>query len=453
MELTKELLGRFAEDYKKQGAAAVIAENAVKNNGIHAAAERETCAVTDNAPVFSVDVDSEAVANQRQAGFCWDFSGLNFLRWHMEKKLDLPHGSFQLSQVYTIFYDKLEKSNFFMEQIVKYAGDGLDDRRIDFLLAQPQQDGGDWDPFCALVEKYGVVPQSSMPDTAPSKNTAELNAVLNKLLRQDAQQLRDAVASGKEGKAIDDLRSQMLSEVYRVLAVCFGEPPQHVDFEYTDSKKKYHADLGLTPLEFYKKYLGDIDLKRFQAVMNLPTVPFDEHYTIDMTHEVQGGHNPISYLNLSMDDLKALVIAQLKGGQPVWFGCDVTQDADFQKGILSEKLYDLETLFNITWTMDKAERFETLQSLPTHAMMIAGVDLVDDKPVRWKIENSWGATADGKPVGHNGYFIADDPWFDQYVFEVAISDKYLSDEQKKIAAGEAKVLPYWNAFNPVPLAE
>ncbi len=137
----------------------------------------------------------------------------------------------------------------------------------------------------------------------------------------------------------------------------------------------------------------------------------------------------------------------------MWFGCDVTQDADFQKGILSEKLYDLETLFNITWTMDKAERFETLQSLPTHAMMIAGVDLVDDKPVRWKIENSWGATADGKPVGHNGYFIADDPWFDQYVFEVAISDKYLSDEQKKIAAGEAKVLPYWNAFNPVPLAE
>ncbi len=445
MELTKQMLATYSEQYR-DAAAQHISENAVKNNGIHAAAERETCAVTDNAPVFSVDVDSEAVANQRQAGFCWDFSGLNFLRWHMEKKLDLPHGSFQLSQVYTIFYDKLEKSNFFMEQIVKYAGDGLDDRRIDFLLAQPQQDGGDWDPFCALVEKYGVVPQSSMPDTAPSKNTAELNAVLNKLLRQDAQQLRDAVASGKEGKAIDDLRSQMLSEVYRVLAVCFGEPPQHVDFEYTDSKKKYHADLGLTPLEFYKKYLGDIDLKRFQAVMNLPTVPFDEHYTIDMTHEVQGGHNPISYLNLSMDDLKALVIAQLKGGQPVWFGCDVTQDADFQKGILSEKLYDLETLFNITWTMDKAletlfnitwtmdkaERFETLQSLPTHAMMIAGVDLVDDKPVRWKIETSCGATSDGNPVCKNGYFIEDEPWFVLYVFEVAIDRKRLPEDLQKL---------------------
>ena len=269
MELTTEDLARMAQAYKKD-AAQQIAEQAVKNNGIHASSERENVVVTKNNFVFSVDVDDEAVANQRQSGRCWMYSALNFLRFHMEKKLKLPKGSFELSQAYNFFYDKLEKSNFFMENIVKYAGSDLNDRRIDFLLATPQQDGGDFDPIVALVEKYGVVPEEAMPETAVTKNSSELDALLNRMLREDAYALRKLVAEGKSEADIEEARKSMLSDIYRVLCVSFGEPPQTVDFVYRDTDKKYHADRGLTPLEFYKKYLGDVKLDDCIGVINLP---------------------------------------------------------------------------------------------------------------------------------------------------------------------------------------
>ena len=452
MELTKQDLSQMAEAYKKD-AAQQIAEQAVKNNGIHASSEREHVVVTENNFVFSVDVDSEAVANQRQSGRCWMFSALNFLRFHMEKSLKLPKGSFQLSQNYNFFYDKLEKSNFFMENIIKYAGSDLNDRRVDFLLATPQQDGGDFDPICALIEKYGVVPLEAMPDTAVTKNTSEFNAVLNRVLREDAFKLRKLVREGKSEKEVDDARRAMLSEIYRILCVSFGEPPKTVDFEYRDTDKKYHADRGLTPLEFYKKYLGDVKLEDYVGVMNLPVegMEYGKMYTIDMTGEVLGSKRKLHYVNVPIDVMKEATIKQLKAGEPVWFGCDVLQDSDFVKGILSLNLYDVQKMFGIKFDMDKGERFQYNQSLPTHAMTMAGVDLdADGKPIRWKVENSWGTTAHDKPVGHQGYFIMDDSWFDQYMYEVAVRKEYLPEEYQKALETEPEVLPYWNTFNPEP---
>lgn len=452
MELTKHDLDRMAEAYKKD-AAQHIAEQAVKNNGVHASSERENVVVTKNNFVFSVDVDSEAVANQEQSGRCWMFSCLNFLRWHMEKALKLPKGSFELSQNYNFFYDKLEKSNQFMENIIKSANDSLDDRRVDFLLTTPQQDGGDWDPMVALVEKYGVVPREAMPDTNVTLNTAEFNAVLNKLLRQDAMELRDAVRSGKSEADIEAMRKDMLTDIYRMLCVSFGEPPEHVDFEYRDTDKKYHADRGLTPLEFYHKYLGDVKLNEIRGVMNLPVegLDYNKLYTIDMTGEVAGSKRRLTYLNVPMDVFKQAAIDQLKGGEPIWFGCDVTQDSDFQKGILSLNLYDVQKMYGIKFTQDKGQLFAYHQAAPTHAMMLAGVDMdADGKPIRWKVENSWGTEAHGKAVGHKGYFIMDDSWFDAYMYEIAIRPEYLPAEYRKTLDSEPEVLPYWNAFNPEP---
>ena len=422
MELTTEDLARMAQAYKKD-AAQQIAEQAVKNNGIHASSERENVVVTKNNFVFSVDVDDEAVANQRQSGRCWMYSALNFLRFHMEKKLKLPKGSFELSQAYNFFYDKLEKSNFFMENIVKYAGSDLNDRRIDFLLATPQQDGGDFDPIVALVEKYGVVPEEAMPETAVTKNSSELDALLNRMLREDAYALRKLVAEGKSEADIEEARKSMLSDIYRVLCVSFGEPPQTVDFVYRDTDKKYHADRGLTPLEFYKKYLGDVKLDDCIGVINLPVegMAYNKAYEIDMTGEVLGAKRRCRYVNVPIDVMKQATIKQLKAGEPVWFGCDVLQDSDFAKGIMSLDLYDVQKMMGLEFKLNKGERFQYNQSLPTHAMMIAGVDLDEDgNPIRWKVENSWGTTAHGKPVGHQGYFIMDDSWFTEYNYEVAV---------------------------------
>lgn len=452
MELTTEDLARMAQAYKKD-AAQPIAEQAVKNNGIHASSERENVVVTKNNFVFSVDVDDEAVANQRQSGRCWMYSALNFLRFHMEKKLKLPKGSFELSQAYNFFYDKLEKSNFFMENIVKYAGSDLNDRRIDFLLATPQQDGGDFDPIVALVEKYGVVPEEAMPETAVTKNSSELDALLNRMLREDAYALRKLVAEGKSEADIEEARKSMLSDIYRVLCVSFGEPPQTVDFVYRDTDKKYHADRGLTPLEFYKKYLGDVKLDDCIGVINLPVegMAYNKAYEIDMTGEVLGAKRRCRYVNVPIDVMKQATIKQLKAGEPVWFGCDVLQDSDFAKGIMSLDLYDVQKMMGLEFKLNKGERFQYNQSLPTHAMMIAGVDLDEDgNPIRWKVENSWGTTAHGKPVGHQGYFIMDDSWFTEYNYEVAVRREYLPDDVVKAYDAEPEVLPYWNTFNPEP---
>ena len=452
MELTTEDLARMAQAYKKD-AAQQIAEQAVKNNGIHASSERENVVVTKNNFVFSVDVDDEAVANQRQSGRCWMYSALNFLRFHMEKKLKLPKGSFELSQAYNFFYDKLEKSNFFMENIVKYAGSDLNDRRIDFLLATPQQDGGDFDPIVALVEKYGVVPEEAMPETAVTKNSSELDALLNRMLREDAYALRKLVAEGKLEADIEEARKSMLSDIYRVLCVSFGEPPQTVDFVYRDTDKKYHADRGLTPLEFYKKYLGDVKLDDCIGVINLPVegMAYNKAYEIDMTGEVLGAKRRCRYVNVPIDVMKQATIKQLKAGEPVWFGCDVLQDSDFAKGIMSLDLYDVQKMMGLEFKLNKGERFQYNQSLPTHAMMIAGVDLDEDgNPIRWKVENSWGTTAHGKPVGHQGYFIMDDLWFTEYNYEVAVRREYLPDDVVKAYDAEPEVLPYWNTFNPEP---
>ena len=452
MELTTEDLARMAQAYKKDAAQQIV-EQAVKNNGIHASSERESVVVTKNNFVFSVDVDDEAVANQRQSGRCWMYSALNFLRFHMEKKLKLPKGSFELSQAYNFFYDKLEKSNFFMENIIKYAGSDLNDRRIDFLLATPQQDGGDFDPIVALVEKYGVVPEEAMPETAVTKNSSELDALLNRMLREDAYALRKLVAEGKSEADIEEARKSMLSDIYRVLCVSFGEPPQTVDFVYRDTDKKYHADRGLTPLEFYKKYLGDVKLDDCIGVINLPVedMAYNKAYEIDMTGEVLGAKRRCRYVNVPIDVMKQATIKQLKAGEPVWFGCDVLQDSDFAKGIMSLNLYDVQKMMGLEFKLNKGERFQYNQSLPTHAMMIAGVDLDEDgNPIRWKVENSWGTTAHGKPVGHQGYFIMDDSWFTEYNYEVAVRREYLPDDVVKAYDAEPEVLPYWNTFNPEP---
>ncbi|MDJ1121757.1 C1 family peptidase [Olsenella sp. YH-ols2217] len=445
MELTKQMLATYSEQYR-DAAAQHISENAVKNNGIKAAAQSEGYNSQNLQPAFSIDVDDEAVANQLQAGFCWDFAGNNFLRWHMEKNLDLKHGSFQLSQLWIAFWDKLEKSNAFLERMVEYAGDPMDDRRIAWLLQNPQQDGGDWDPFCALVDKYGVVPLESMPFTEPAKNTAEVNAALNRLLRQDALELRTMANDGKGPKALDDRRAEMMSEVYRMLCISFGEPPTKVDFEYRDAKKNYHRDAGLTPQEFYKKYLSpSVNLADYVSVVNCPTddTPYNQVYGLELAEQMIGGRQ-IRYLNVDIDALKGLIIDQLKGGEPVWFACNVVPDSNFVSGVLSEKLYDFEQLFGITWTQDKTEQFLYLQNAMDHAMMIAGVDIVEGKPVRWKIENSWGTKNNGKPTGHDGYFLADDDWFSMFLWEAAINKKYLDEDQKKALEGDVTMLPYYS---------
>lgn len=447
MKISKEQIEKMHESFKKCETQQV-AQKAVTVNGILKSAENvEVLKRLSPANfAFSIDVDKEAVANQLMSGRCWMFACLNTLRFRIEKELDLPHGTFELSQAYLAFYNKLERAAWFMKHIVETADKDLNDREVTWLIQSPMQDGGDWDMVAALVKKYGVVPHSAMSETHCTNNTAEVNTVLSHLLRQDALKLRSMAREGKDTEAVQE---EMLNEVYRILAVCFGEPVQKFDFQYEDKKGNYHADYDLTPLEFYKKYVG-LDLDDYIGVINVPgdENPYGRTYTIEDSDQIPEREN--LYLNVEMDDLKQMVIAQLKAGEPVWFGCDVLQHCDRMKGVMDMDLYDLEAMFGIKFTMNKAERYAMRESLPTHAMVIAGVDLdKDGKPTKWKIENSWGTENGGKKTGNNGYFVCGDEWFDNFVYEVAINKKFMTPEQQKALTGEPLVWPFWATFNPV----
>ena len=437
MEISKEQLAKMAQAYKK-AETQHVAQRAVTKNGILASAESVEVleSMRPKNFAFSIDVDDQAVANQKMSGRCWMFACLNVLRFHIEKELDLPRGTFELSQAYLAFFNKLERAAWFMEHAVATADKTLDDREVDWLFRAPLADGG---------PKQGVMPHSAMSETHCTNDTAELNTVLSHLLRQDGLKLRTLAQEGKDTKAVQE---EMLTEVYRILAVCFGEPPEKFDFTYNDAKGKYHADLGLTPLEFLKKYVP-IDLDDYVGIINVPgeANPYGRLYAVQDSDQIPERRN--LYLNVPMDELKGYVIESLKDGEPVWFGSDVLQHCDREAGVMDFNLFDLESLFGVKFTMDKAERFATHESLPTHAMTIAGVDIKDGKPTKWKIENSWGTENGGKKTGNNGYFVCSDEWFDNFVYEVAIRKDRLSPALQKALDSDPIIWPFWNTFNPV----
>lgn len=395
-------------------------QKAVMNNGVLKSAESiESQTKMDQ--TFSIDLSTGAVANQKQSGRCWMFAALNTMRHGIQAQFKIK--DFELSQNFTFFWDKFEKSNYFYENVLATADQPLDSRKVAFLMTTPQQDGGQWDMLTALIDKYGIVPKSAMPETFSSSASRELNSTLNLKLRHDAVALRKLVADKASEKDITDAKSKMLSEVYRILAYTLGNPPTEFDFEYRDDDKAYHIDRDLTPKTFYDKYIG-WDLDQYQSIINSPTAdkPYNHLYTVEMLGNVIGGRE-VRHLNLEINDFKALAIKQLEAGESVWFGSDVGQSSDRKIGILDTAIYDEDTLFDTDFTMSKAERLDYGESLMTHAMVLTGVDIVDGKPTKWKVENSWG-----DKVGEKGYFVASDAWFDEFVYQIVINKSFLSTE-------------------------
>ena len=348
--------------------------------------------------------------------------------------------SFELSQAHTFFWDKYEKSNWFLEQIIATADQEIGSRKVKFLLDTPQQDGGQWDMVVSLFEKYGVVPKSVYPESVASSNSRELNQYLNKLLRQDAQILRDLIASGADQAAVQAKKEELLQEIFNYLAMTLGLPPRQFDFAYRDKDNNYQSEQNITPQAFFEKYVG-LKLSDYVSVINAPTAdkPYGKSYTVEMLGNVVGAPS-VRYLNLPMDRFKELAIAQMKAGETVWFGSDVGQVSDRRKGILATNVYDFTASMDINLTQDKAGRLDYSESLMTHAMVLTGVDLdADGKSVKWKVENSWG-----DKVGQKGYFVASDAWMDEYTYQIVVRKDFLTAEELAAYEAEPQVLAPWD---------
>ncbi len=428
--LSPELLESFSADFDADRANKV-ARDAVMTNGLN-----KSCLNNDvrrhTTHTFSLTLKQGSVTNQKASGRCWLFAAMNVMRARIIKKWNLK--DFELSQNYMLFWDKLEKSNYFLENILDTLAEPTGSRLLDFLLRDPVGDGGQWDMMANLVNKYGVVPKEAMPETAVSSATREMCRVVTELLRTDAVVLRRKAAEGADRAALTGEKEGMLRDIYRVLVICLGEPPRTVDFEVRDKDDNFIRDRGLTPQEFFKKYV-DMDLGDYISLINAPTAdkPYYRRFTVKMLGNVREG-SPVCYLNLPSEELKAAAIAQMQDGEPVWFGCDVGARAQRDTGLLDLDCYDFENTLNIRLSMTKAERLDYGQSMMTHAMVFQGVNLDDDgKPTRWRVENSWG-----DEPGQKGYYVMSDAWFDEYMYQVVVNKKYLTPEQ--LAALETPVI-------------
>ena len=427
---TDKLFANYEANVKYQAI-----ENAASHNGIFAALERRQSHV-DNTPVFSLDLTKDKVTNQKASGRCWMFAALNTFRHRLFNNFKLEE--FELSQSYTFFWDKYEKANYFHENILKTAGEPVTSRNVAFLLQTPQQDGGQWDMIVSIFKKYGVVPKSVMPESFSSSASSDLNKYLNKKLRQDAKVLRDLVARGASEAEINETRKQLMQEVYDLLSVTLGTPPETFDFEYRDKDKEFHRHLNLTPQSFFEQFVG-LNLDDYVSIINSPTAdkPFNRSYTVDMLGNVVG--NQVRYLNLDMATFKELAIRQLEQGESVWFGCDVGQSSNRGNGRLALNNFDLKGLTGIDYSLTKGERLEYGDSLMTHAMVLTGVNLVDGKPNRWKVENSWGEES-----GVEGFWMMSDAWMDEYTYQIVIRKDLLTKEQLDAFNSEPIVLAPWD---------
>ncbi|ANZ57309.1 aminopeptidase [Fructilactobacillus lindneri] len=414
-----------------------VVRRAVTHNGIlKTAADFEANPKMD--PVFSIDVSDQRVSDQKRSGRCWLFAALNTMRTKVENDFNVPK-DFELSQAYIFFWDKFEKSNYFLNNVINTAEQPLDSRKVSFLMATPQQDGGQWDMLCALIEKYGIVPKSAMPETANSENSSELNAALNTQLRHDAVILRKMINDGQKAEIINAKRDDMINEIYRMLVYSLGKPVEKFNFEYRDQEKEYHIDENITPKAFFQKYIN-LDLEDYVSLINSPTEdkPYNKTYTVEMLGNVVGGR-PIKHFNLPIEELKKLTIKQLEAGETVWFGSDVVKDTDRKQGIMDTRLYHVDELMHTDMSLTKAQRLDYGESVMDHAMVITGVDIVNGKPTKWKVENSWG-----DKVGTKGYFVMSDDWFNEFVYQVVINKKFLSEKEKEEQQQAPKILAPWD---------
>lgn len=386
---------------------------------------------------FKYRVGVKGITDQESSGRCWMFTSMNVLRPSVMKQFNLTN--FDFSHNYCYFWDIFEKSNLFLENIIATADRAMDDRDVTFYFQSPVGDGGVWNLFYNIAEKYGVVPKSVMPETAHSNNTSQMVRVINERLRAGGYNLRESIAAGKKEKAIQNDKIIILKDIYRILALCLGEPPTEFAWRYKDKDGNIKT-LKTTPLEFYKSIVEeDYNPSHYIMVMNDPT---REYYKI---YEIQNYRNTIEgvnwvYLNLPNEEIKASALASIKNDEAMYVSCDVGKQSDYKSGILDVNNYDYESLLGVSLQMDKKARILTRQSGSSHAMTLIGCDTDEnDVPTKWEFENSWGAGS-----GNGGYLTFTDEWFDEYLFRIVLHRNYLSEKAIQALDSEPIMLPAWD---------
>ena len=427
--ITQDMLNQIKSSYKHTPADKAI-YNAMAETSIAVLAKNhENLANFDTN--FTNKVVSHGITDQQQSGRCWLFTGLNVLRAQMMAKYGLDEMEF--SQNYCFFYDQLEKANLFLQGIIDTREKPMDDKMVEWLFRNPISDGGQFTGISDVIGKYGVVPSSVMPETYSSENTSQIARLVGLKLREFGLQLRDEAAKGVKVSALEAKKTEMLSTVYRMLALAFGEPVERFTWTMNGETKEY------TPQSFYQEYLGNDLTNNYVMLMNDPSREYYKCYEIDFDRHIYDGKN-WTYVNLPVEDIKAMAIESIKDSTMMYFSCDVAKFLDSKRGTLDLKNFDYESLMGTTFGMNKKQRVQTFASGSSHAMTLMAVELdKDGKPKKWMVENSWGAEA-----GYKGHLIMTDEWFDEYMFRLVVEKKYVPEKVLNILKQKPIRLPAWD---------
>ena len=390
---------------------------------------------------FSDRVKTKGITDQQSSGRCWLFTGLNVLRAKMIDKYDLP--GMEFSQNYLFFYDQLEKANLFLQGVIDTKDLPFEDRKVDWLFSNPLSDGGQFTGVSNLITKYGLVPSEAMPETYQANNTSQMANLIKLKLREFGLELREAAAAGANAKKLQAMKVEQLSQVYRMLALCLGEPVKEFEWIRCDKSNNIVSRKTYTPKSFYDEFIGEDLENNYIMIMNDPCREYGKVYEIDYDRHVYDGHNWV-YVNLPVERIKEMAIASIKDNTAMYFSCDVGKFANSRKGVLDINNFDYESLMGVTFGMDKKERVQTHASGSSHAMTLIAVDIVDGKPVKWMVENSWGPAA-----GYQGNYIMTDEWFNEYMFRLVVEKKYVPEDVLKMLDQKPVQLPAWDPmFSP-----
>lgn len=432
-EITKKQIDKMRKEFESDSSARV-AQNAVTSNNLSSVTLRRDL-VQEIDFTFSTKLDEWKATNQKSSGRCWLFATLNLFRPGTMKKMNVKE--FEFSQAHIHFWDKFERSNHFLEAIIETSGRPVDDRTIHFLLSDPIGDGGQWNMAMNLIRKHGLVPKSAYPESNSSSSTRWMNSILKDILRSSASEIRGILDSGGSEKEARLHKESRMEDIWRVLCIHLGTPPESFDWQWRDKDKEFHRRGEMTPQEFADEFV-DVDWEEYVCIVNDPRNEYYQTYTVDYLQNVAGGP-PVVYLNVPSDEMKSITQEILEDGMPVWMGCDVGKQMDRKRGLWDANLFETNELYGVDYGMSKADRLRYGQTMMTHAMLFTGVDVYDGKPRRWRVENSWGDDS-----GQKGFYTMNDNWYDEHMFEIASPKKYLTEKMVKGLETVPIVLEAWD---------
>ncbi len=436
--ITPDLLTKFRADFK-HNQTSVPLQNAISANPIaKLSLSRTNQQNTDK--YFTYRVKSKGITDQKSSGRCWLFASQNVMRARVIEKYKMKDLAF--SHNFSFFYDQLEKANLYLQEMINNASKPIDDRTVEWLLKNPIGDGGVWSGFVNVTQKYGLVPESVMPETMQSENTSKMTSVLARKLREDGLILREMYSKGIKSTDFLIAKTEMLSDIYRILALCLGEPPTDFNWRYEDEDGKLSEMKAYTPQIFYQEFVN-VDLNEYVMLMDDPSREYNKVYNIQFDRNTYEGTD-WKYLNLPVSKIKEYALNSIKAGEALYFSCDVGQQLDKDKGVLDVDNFDYQALFGINFGMDKKQRIVTFESSSSHGMTLVAADVdKNGKTDKWLLENSWGDS------GFNGHLIMTDKWFDEYMFRTVVHKKFIDPQTLELLKQKPVMLPPWDPmFSP-----